>query len=1491
MGSQRVTTTHYTMIARALALVVVFNAAICSVRAACDPAQCGSWDCAAWCTCYVPNVRYTACVNTLALVAAQCECSAKPAAAAPRAATSHAAAAAARPPPPTPPSSDASRCVLINAPAAGVARCLDHFGARFPLPMTAFGTLDAGANPWSCALWSLDPIAAAAGAAAAAGSGVLVAIRSGRFGRLCLTRVSAKWGSRNSADSGTGSGGGAVAQQCGTPLLASQTWTVEPSMLTAGGAAAGSIRAAAGAGAAAPCLAAPRDLCRPWVAASAELAPCAAAAAAPMQQWTCAPLPVASSSPRHPLMQPAAIAAFVGSSALAATIATCAAERALANDAIAARTHAAANALRRAGSDEEDPGRLLVSDANKLCLQPMRLVDNSVVIATHRCTGVEFTLDAAAAAPAPAAPAGTTSPRTTIPGVVWRLRRLSAPPGGARAPNAPDPLEGATHVNERTVALIQLVNAGAGPAARCLSRRPAGGEPSGLTLGLTRCSGKDDAQFWQVDDGVLGSRTVRPHSSLHWCLTADSDVANGWARLVTLQRCACTDPAQKWSSLRMEIEMHSPTSTATEAHHVQTALSSNGPFWSAWRASNPLGVAALSTLRSTDVLTAKTVPPRWLAYRTFEDVYDPVPVPYLEWLARAARSSSTTMAKAHISLYSVSKMYSNVTKPLTKVFSMALFVPAPVTPELVSIFGPVTELDAEYATKYAALAALAGSNIASAKQDMRESQFYARYVVPMVDCITYVRRTLPGWGVRIYISPELVSVVSDLLGAGNVEVAVMTTRSIRTAGAFWRWLAFDDPSLDAVVACDADEVNGETGGTIVATLWRAVEDWLAPGPNAGTAFFRWFPGWARLVRSSNSRNVQYSPIQANVILCKPKMITWSVVDTMVGFGIARVMQPSVRRFHPHGTTDVHMFSRSFDRDPTDTTTSDPMAHGIGTTAAPKVHPNLGWGRRFQEYGFDEAWSKHVLYYRATAEGSLYSAIPRRHFEAESPIDLISIGTARSDANEALRCSNMWFLDAVHQARFGRGNVVVETATSGACSPYTNAGKLVVAPCEQTPSPGQQWTKRQAVKQDIRPAAFGSSSICVTVPSEAEIATILNPPAPNALHLRPTTAVAAGKKSSAITLMRECGGYIAENEAHEQNFQIKWTSPSAGGAIMLDERRTAGTPPMCLEARSADKSVVVAPCATIPSQHWRYNPALGAYYVLSIKSLSGSSDDAFGKNAPFCLSRPVCTVEKRSFAPLRGMCDFEAIETQARANAAAGKKPQPIPLGPSASIAQLIPRLSAAVNADPAFASITGPRDGMSREALANALASFDAIRAWFANTGIHDASTMSAMKFHQGRSAFFTEITVGTHGGLVRPWTDEAISYFSQVSIQTLVSMLGRAEINRAQCSAGIAGQLARLGVGYPSASVERSAVNDVKVEALFLAKWAASGDASQTQQSIATLNNVRNAAIAFIEEIRAQVRTEMIYLPLSPTSFSRYSLTYPHTLACVLPPGSRAAN
>lgn len=235
-------------------------------------------------------------------------------------------------------------------------------------------------------------------------------------------------------------------------------------------------------------------------------------------------------------------------------------------------------------------------------------------------------------------------------------------------------------------------------------------------------------------------------------------------------------------------------------------------------------------------------------------------MPYLEWLARGARvaAHSNERAAAHVDAFTVASMQRNATRAFTKVFVMALFIPSPVSSATEDLYGPVVEVDLKYSAFATSLAALFRTG---AVDELRENTFYKRYVGPMIACVRFIQERLPEWGVRIYLAPELASVAPDILAVGNVEVALMTASSVRTAGTFWRWLAFDDETLDFVVAIDSDEADGAAGGTVLGGLWRAVMEWQREGAAAGHAIMRWYTGWTAGVRAENAHGVQYSPIQ------------------------------------------------------------------------------------------------------------------------------------------------------------------------------------------------------------------------------------------------------------------------------------------------------------------------------------------------------------------------------------------------------------------------------------------------------------------------------------------------------------------------------------------------------------------------------------------------------------------------------------------------------
>jgi len=194
----------------------------------------------------------------------------------------------------------------------------------------------------------------------------------------------------------------------------------------------------------------------------------------------------------------------------------------------------------------------------------------------------------------------------------------------------------------------------------------------------------------------------------------------------------------------------------------------------------------------------------------------------------------------------------------------------------------------------------------------------------------------------------------------------------------------------------------DTSGTVLAHLWEAVESWenettTARGVRSDTApwsdhsVFRWLTGWDRGVVDANCGRLQYAPIQANVLGVKPKQLTYSMGDAMAGFALHRMLHISRDENGAPGP------GKNWQR----------CNNHPGTNAWPdREHGFMnGHGCALWSYGFDELFTKEVVFHRAVAERTLYSAIPR---SSASPQDLM----LPMVDDDKLRCSNAFFLDAV-----------------------------------------------------------------------------------------------------------------------------------------------------------------------------------------------------------------------------------------------------------------------------------------------------------------------------------------------------------------------------------------------------------------------------------------------------------------------------------------------
>jgi hypothetical protein len=681
-----------------------------------------------------------------------------------------------------------------------------------------------------------------------------------------------------------------------------------------------------------------------------------------------------------------------------------------------------------------------------------------------------------------------------------------------------------------------------------------------------------------------------------------------------------------------------------------------------------------------------------------------------------------------------------MTKSPTNIFSLALFVPQPVTEDMVATWGPVVEVDRKFAKKAAKMNALFASNDL---EKIRKSDFYTRYALQMIKCITFIRTRMPSdWSARVYISPELEPIAADILQSGNVEVAIMAAPSIRTAGAFWRWLSFDDVNLDIAIACDSDELDGTFGGTVLATLWSGVTKWRESGPQRGHAILRWFVGWTQRTRSLNSHLIQYSPIQANVIMSKPKLLTWSIVDSIIGFSLARIARPWERRFHPHGHTRVHAFSRILDRTPIPTSS--------GTVDGGPYYPNLGWGRRYQEYGYDEAWTKHVLYYRSLAEGSLFSAIPLRNMESEIATDLLYSGLKRSDANAALRCSNAWFLDGVEISRYP-GNAVAATNGFGPCDAHSTGQPAHVEPCGKKPGNIQTWVLSS--EGCFRANIVGQEeSTCLTVPTQNRRDALrlerIHVPIQH-YWCEQVCGSDPNAERVAMRVRRQFFEFTQIGESKEVGmFEVKYPYKIKNGTLESSDSKE------CLAINKRHGMVVMLPCnSSDATQIWNFNVATNTVTIRSGKS-----------NEPQCLTMKHCGALVLDVSPLATSCNSSSFDAQIMAN----KSVPPLqeiatPPSLSAGISSLLPQ--------------PGSKDQSMLESLQKAEA---VLRWWLVEYRVRSHEEVTKMTLSDIRSTFLAEVTDGSHRGYLRAWTVDVNEYSPQFPIQGIVAMLPVLEDARA---------------------------------------------------------------------------------------------------------------
>lgn len=207
-------------------------------------------------------------------------------------------------------------------------------------------------------------------------------------------------------------------------------------------------------------------------------------------------------------------------------------------------------------------------------------------------------------------------------------------------------------------------------------------------------------------------------------------------------------------------------------------------------------------------------------------------------------------------------------------------------------------------------------------------------------------RSWPDWKLRLYVEPKLWRDACESFGNHQqIELLRMRNNTIGASpGALWRFLAFDDRSLETVLVADIDEPLRRKK-LIVSSFTH--DDRSVLGRLGG---FYCNNGY----RVSSGRNdaKNYATILASRIVACPARFDVDMKSTMRGFMAYRRQDAMSERRWAYSKEEL----------PT------PYNRPIGKHA-------FGWGSHWYMYCFDERFLKHVLYYHFADRGQLHTWSP------------------------------------------------------------------------------------------------------------------------------------------------------------------------------------------------------------------------------------------------------------------------------------------------------------------------------------------------------------------------------------------------------------------------------------------------------------------------------------------------------------------------------------
>lgn len=238
------------------------------------------------------------------------------------------------------------------------------------------------------------------------------------------------------------------------------------------------------------------------------------------------------------------------------------------------------------------------------------------------------------------------------------------------------------------------------------------------------------------------------------------------------------------------------------------------------------------------------------------------------------------------------------------------------------------------------------------------TNWYKKYYISFMNFIKEYNNShyFDKWKIRIYLENKMGGIINKLLiQSPHIEIYHMKHNSIGAQpGMLWRFMAFNDNTLDTAFSCDIDDT--------LHTYMPYIDSFY----NSNKTFGRYLSYYGdnfNIDKTDNNSPLNYAVVLGSRIGFRPKNTELNIVNIIINYILHRISRYS--SCNPHEEFD-NVNTERFNK---------PIRNHI-----------YGWGGLWTMYGFDEKFWKHTLFPYFVKRGEVMTWDPHN---TEEKINIIN----------------------------------------------------------------------------------------------------------------------------------------------------------------------------------------------------------------------------------------------------------------------------------------------------------------------------------------------------------------------------------------------------------------------------------------------------------------------------------------------------------------------